>query len=79
MDPGLCQRTGGQLLRPKVANVVKWSQVSKASYLQPESRANLSAQEAFVFLMLTYAFSHILGEYLHTNIANFFQLGDNIL
>ena len=43
---------GSQLLRPKVANVAKWSRVSEAS--------NLRALEAFGFLMLTYAFSHIL-------------------
>ena len=33
---------------------------SKASILQPGSRARLRALEAFGFLMLKYAFSHIL-------------------
>ena len=45
---------------PKVANVVKWSHVSKVSYLWPGSRACLRALEAFGFLMVKYAFSHIL-------------------
>ena len=52
-DPGFCQ--GGQLLRSKVANVAKRSCVSRASHLQPGW-----ALEAFGFLMLKYAFSHIL-------------------
>ena len=43
---------GAQVLRPKVADV--------ASNLQPGSRARLRALEAFGFLMLKYAFSHIL-------------------
>ena len=34
--------------------------MSKASYLQPGARACLRALEAFGFLMLKYAFSHIL-------------------
>ena len=51
---------GPQLLRPKVANVVKWSRASEASNLWPGSRARLRALEAFGFLMLKYAFSHIL-------------------
>ena len=38
----------------------KWSRASKASNLQPGSRAHLRALEAFGFLMLKYAFSHIL-------------------
>ena len=49
-----------QLLRPKVANVAKRSHASKASILQPGSRALKWALEAFGFLMLKYAFSHIL-------------------
>ena len=49
-----------QLLRPKVADVVKWSCASEASNLQPGSRACLRALEAFGFLMFKYAFSHIL-------------------
>ena len=49
-----------QLLRLKVPNVTKRSRVSKASILQPGSRARLRALEAFGFLMLKYAFSHIL-------------------
>ena len=53
-------RGGPQLLRPKVADVVKQSHVSKASNLWPGSRAHLRALEAFGFLMLKYAFSHIL-------------------
>ena len=51
---------GSQLLRPKVANVVKWSCASEVSDLQQGSRARLRALEAFRFLMLKYAFSHIL-------------------
>ena len=51
---------GAQVLRLKVANVVKQSCASEASNLQPGSRACLRALEAFGFLMLKYAFSHIL-------------------
>ena len=58
-DPGFGQG-GPQLLRPKVANVAKWSRTSEASILWPGSRAHLRALEAFGFLMLKYAFSHIL-------------------
>ena len=54
-------RGGPQLLRPKVADVVKRSRTSKASILQPGSRGRLRALEAFGFLMLKYAFSYILG------------------
>ena len=53
-------RGGLQLLRPKVADVAKQSHVSEVSNLQPGSRARLRALEAFGFLMLKYAFSHIL-------------------
>ena len=51
---------GPQLLRPKVTDVAKQSRVSEASNLWPGSRASLRALEAFGFLMLKYAFSHIL-------------------
>ena len=51
---------GPQLLRPKIADVAKQSCTSEASNLWPGSRARLRAQEAFGFLMLKYAFSHIL-------------------
>ena len=51
---------GPQLLRPKVADIAKRSRASKASILQRGSRARLRALEAFGFLMLKYAFSHIL-------------------
>ena len=51
---------GPQLLRLKVADVAKRSRVSEASILRPGSRACLRALEAFGFLMLKYAFSHIL-------------------
>ena len=51
---------GAQLLRPKVADIVKQSRMSKASNLWLRSRACLRALEAFGFLMLKYAFSHIL-------------------
>ena len=51
---------GPQLLRPKVADVVKQSCASEASNLWLGSRACLRAVEAFGFLMLKYAFSHIL-------------------
>ena len=47
-------------MRPKVADVAKQSEVSEASKLRPGSRAHLRALEAFGFLMLKYAFSHIL-------------------
>ena len=53
-------RGGPQLLRPKVADIVKRSRTSEASILRPGSRARLRALEAFGFLMLKYAFSHIL-------------------
>ena len=49
-----------QLLRPKVADVVNRSRASEASILRRGSRARLRALEAFGFLMLKYAFSHIL-------------------
>ena len=58
-DPGFGQG-GPQLLRPKVADIAKWSHASEASILQLGSRARLRALEAFGFLMLKYAFSHIL-------------------
>ena len=51
---------GPQLLRLKVADVVKRSRMSEVSNLRPGSRARLRALEAFGFLMLKYAFSHIL-------------------
>ena len=56
LDPHL----GPQVLRPKVADIAKWSRVSEVSNLRPGSRAHLRALEAFGFLMLKYAFSHIL-------------------
>ena len=49
-----------QLLRPRVADVAKRSRTSEVSILWPGSRAHLRALEAFGFLMLKYAFSHIL-------------------
>ena len=49
-----------QPLRPKVADVAKWSRTSEASNLWWGSRARLRALEAFGFLMFKYAFSHIL-------------------
>ena len=48
---------GAQLLRPKVADIVKQSCMNEVSNLWLGSRAAL---EAFGFLMLKYAFSHIL-------------------
>ena len=51
---------GPQLLRPKVADIAKQSRASEVSNLQPGSMARLRALEAFGFLMLKYAFSHIL-------------------
>ena len=51
---------GPQFLRLKVANVVKWNFASKSGNLWSGSRAHLRALEAFGFLMLKYAFSHIL-------------------
>ena len=53
-------RGGPQLLRPKVADIAKRSRASEVSILQPGSRAHLRALEVFGFLMLKYAFSHIL-------------------
>ena len=53
-------RGGAQLLRPKVADIAKRSRASEVSILRPGSRARLRALEAFGFLMLKYAFSHIL-------------------
>ena len=58
-DPGFGQG-GPQVLRPKVADIAKQSCMSKVSNLRPGSRAHLWALEAFGFLMLKYAFSHIL-------------------
>ena len=59
-----------QVLRPKVADVAKWSHASKASNLRLGSRARLRALEAFGFLMLKYAFSHIL----ETPFLSFFDI-----
>ena len=42
------------------ADIAKRSHTSEVSILQPGSRARLRALEAFGFLMLKYAFSHIL-------------------
>ena len=53
-------RGGPQLLRLKVADIAKRSRANEASILRPGSRARLRALEAFGFLMLKYAFSHIL-------------------
>ena len=55
-DPGFGQGGGAQLLRLIVADVAKRSHMSEVSNLCPGSRA----LEAFGFLMLKYAFSHIL-------------------
>ena len=51
---------GPQLPRPKVADVAERSRASEASYPRPGSRALKRALEAFEFLVLKYAFSHIL-------------------
>ena len=48
---------GAPASEAKVADIAKRS---RASILQPGSRACLRALEAFGFLMLKYAFSHIL-------------------
>ena len=58
-DPGFGQG-GPQVLMPKVADVAKWSCTSEASNLRLGSRAHLRAVKSFGFLMLKYAFSHIL-------------------
>ena len=58
-DPGFGQG-GSQIVRLKVADVAKQSHASKASNLRLGSRAHSRALEAFGFLMLKYAFSHIL-------------------
>ena len=49
-----------QLLRPKVTDLAEQSHASETSYLWPGSRDHLRALEVFEFLMLKYAFSHIL-------------------
>ena len=49
-----------QLPRLKVADTAERSRMSEVSYLWLGSRAYLRALEAFGFLMLKYAFSHIL-------------------
>ena len=59
-NPGIGQG-GPQVLRPKVADVAKWSHAREVSNLRPGSRARLRTLEAFGFLMLKYTFSHILG------------------
>ena len=51
---------GVQLLRPNVADVAQQSHASRATNLWLVSRACLRTLEAFGFLMLKYAFSHIL-------------------
>ena len=55
-DPGFGQGVA-QVLRLKVADVAKRSRMSKASNLQPGSRARLRALEALGFLMLKYMHS----------------------
>ena len=45
-------KEGPQVLRPKVADIVKQSHANKVSNLLPGSRARLRALEAFGFLML---------------------------
>ena len=59
-DPGFGQGGGPEPLRPKVADVENQSRAREASILRPGSRAHLRALKAFWFLMLKYAFSHIL-------------------
>ena len=59
VDPGFGQG-GLQLLRSKVADIVEQSFMSKVNYMWLEFRTCLRALEAFGFLMLKYAFSHIL-------------------
>ena len=73
-DPGFGQG-GAQLLRLKVANIVKWSRASEASNLWPGSRALKRALEAFGLLMPKYVFSHILETfslivYIYFNIKS---------
>ena len=46
---GCGSRRGPQPLREKVPNVAKWIHVSKASYLQPESRVCLRALDTWDF------------------------------
>ena len=46
-DPGFGQGGGPQVLRPKVADIAKWSRASEASKLRPGSRARLRALEPF--------------------------------
>ena len=59
VDPGFGQG-GPQLQRLKVTDIVKQSHASEVSYPWPGSRVHLRALEALGFLMLKYAFSHIL-------------------
>ena len=52
---------GSQLVRLNIADIVQHSHVREASYLWLGSRDHLRTLEAFGFLMLKYAFSHILN------------------
>ena len=54
-DPEFCQGWGAQVLRTKVADIVKQNHTSEASNLQWGSRAHLRALDDFGFLMLKYA------------------------
>ena len=51
---------GLQLPRPKVADVVEQSHMSKVSYYWPGFRASIRALEVFGILILKYVFSHIV-------------------
>ena len=51
---------GAQVLRPKVADAAKRSHASERSNFAAGVQGRLRALEAFGFLMLKYAFSHIL-------------------
>ena len=59
-DPGFGQG-GAPGPEADSCDVAKQSCAREASNLRPGSRARLRALEAFGFLMLKYAFSHILG------------------
>ena len=52
-ESGILSR-GAKFLRPKVADIVKWSCVNKASNPRLGSMAHLRALEAFGFLILKY-------------------------
>ena len=62
-----------QLLRPKVADIVKQSYMSRVSHFQPGFRDHLRALVTFGFLMLKYVSSHILETLFLSFLAELFR------